>query len=256
MQPAEQTAPPPPAPRPQPSLASTIRRFPATFGLIGFTALVFLGQMLSQQLLSGSDLVLYYGAKDNAAIASGELWRLLTPVFVHANLLHIFVNMYSLYAIGPAVERYFGAVRFLAFYLLSGIAGVVLSLAMSPNPSVGASGAIFGLLGCLGVFLYQHRALFGRMGAAQLRQIIFVALINLGLGLTPGIDNWGHLGGLIAGTSLAWFLGPRFEPIPMAALDQPRVADRRPWSQVWPGALVALALLGLLTLGAIQVSPK
>jgi rhomboid protease GluP len=256
MQPTKQTAPLPPAPRPQPSLAATLRRFPATFGLIGFTALVFLGQYLSQQLLNGSDIVIYYGAKDNAAIASGELWRLLTPVFIHANLLHIFVNMYSLYAIGPAVERYFGAARFLAFYLLAGIAGVVLSLAMSPSPSVGASGAIFGLLGCLGIFLYQHRVLFGRMGAAQLRQIVFVALINLGLGLTPGIDNWGHVGGLIAGSALAWFLGPRFEPNLMAAPDQPRVADQRPWRQVWPGALVALALIGLLALGAMQIAPR
>ena len=241
MQPAGQPAPPPPAPRVQTSLTTTIRRFPATFGLIGFTALVFLGQLLSQQLLGG-DAVLFYGAKDNAAIASGELWRLLTPVFIHAGLLHIFVNMYSLYALGPAVERFFAARRMLALYLLSGIGGVILSLAFSPEPSVGASGAIFGLLGALAVFLYLHRAAFGRFGMVQLRQLVFVAVLNLMLGLSPGIDNWGHVGGLITGALLTLLLGPRYAP-DLNVIGQPRLTDHRPWSQTWPGFLAAFALL-------------
>lgn len=228
-----------------PSFLERIRRFPATFGLIAFTVLVFVAQVLV-----GGDTVLSYGAKVNAALAAGEVWRLITPVFLHANLLHIGVNMYSLWAIGPAVERFFGQARFLTVYLLSGISGVLLSLVMSPNPSVGASGAIFGLLGALATFLYLHRATFGQLGRAQLRQLVFVALINLGLGLTPGIDNWGHVGGLVAGVGLAWFIGPRFatELLPDG---RPRLADLRTRQQI--SIRLALAIAAVLILSIVAM---
>ncbi len=239
----------PPRPRPS-SLREQAARFPTTYGLMGFTILVFLGQLLSDQLL-GVDLILIYGAKVNEAIAAGEWWRLLTPLFVHGGVGHIFVNMYSLYAIGPAVERFYGARRTLALYLLSGVGGVILSLALSPYPSIGASGAIFGLLGALGAFLYRHRALFGRLGRVQLRQIVLVALLNLGLGLMPGIDNWGHMGGLLAGLALAWFMGPHYV-VEWLDPEHYRARDQRPWREVWPRAILAAAALGLLALLAVS----
>ncbi len=242
------SAPAPPAPA-SPSLLQRVRRSPATFALIAFTVLVFAAQWVGQSLL-GADVVLYYGAKINEALAAGEAWRLVTPVFLHANLLHIAVNMYSLYALGPAVERFFGRGRFLAVYLLAGISGVLLSLVMSPNPSVGASGAIFGLLGALAAFLYLHRATFGQLGAMQLRQLVFVALINLGLGLSPGIDNWGHVGGLLAGAGLAWFIGPRFatQVLPDG---RPRLVDQRPKAQV--SIRLALAVASVLVLSIVAM---
>ena len=242
-------APVSPVPAP-PSLMQRIRRFPATFGLIGFTLLVFGAQWIGQSLL-GEDVVLYYGAKINEALASGEAWRLITPVFLHAGLLHIGVNMYSLYALGPAVERFFGRGRFLAVYLLAGISGVLLSLVMSPNPSVGASGAIFGLLGSLAAFLYLHRATFGQLGAMQLRQLVFVALINLGLGLSPGIDNWGHVGGLVAGAGLAWFIGPRFATHVMPD-GRPRLVDQRPKRQILIRLALAVAAVLVLSIVAMM----
>jgi rhomboid protease GluP len=236
----------PSAPAPAaPSFLQRIRRFPATFGLIAVTVLVFIAQLLSKALV-GSDIVLYYGAKINESLAAGEAWRLVTPVFLHAGLLHIGVNMYSLWALGPAVERFFGRARFLVVYLLSGISGVLLSLAMSPNPSVGASGAIFGLLGALAAFLYLHRATFGQLGAMQLRQLVFVALINLGMGLTPGIDNWGHVGGLVAGVALAWFLGPRFSTTVLPD-GRPRLVDSRTKQKI-------SVRMGLATVAAIILS--
>ncbi|MGD2058083.1 MAG: rhomboid family intramembrane serine protease, partial [Anaerolineales bacterium] len=177
------------------------KQFPGTYGLIAFTVLVFFGQFLSESLFR-VDWLLQLGMKSGEEIANGQYWRFVTPIFLHIGILHLFVNMYSLYAIGPAVERFFGTARFLAQYLLSGFAGVIFSLAFSPYPSAGASGAIFGLLGSLGAFLYAHRELFGQFGRFQLRQIAIVALLNLGLGLMPGIDNWGHLGGLLAGVLL------------------------------------------------------
>lgn len=223
------------------SLAQRLGAFPATFGLIGFTTAIFILQFLSTTLF-GQDWLLETGAKYGPLMAAGEWWRFLTPVFLHANLFHIFVNMYSLYALGPAVERFFEARRMLALYLLSGIGGVILSLAFSPDPSVGASGAIFGLLGALAAFFYLHRAAFGRFGMVQLRQLIFVALLNLMLGLSPGIDNWGHVGGLVTGALLTLLLGPRYAP-DWNAIGQPRLSDHRPWSQTWPGFLAAFALL-------------
>jgi len=228
-----------------------IRRFPATFALIGITVLVFAAQWLGQSLLR-ADVVLYYGAKINERLAAGEAWRLVTPVFLHAGLLHIGVNMYSLYALGPAVERFFGRGRFLVVYLLAGTSGVLLSLVMSPSPSVGASGAIFGLLGALAAFLYLHRGTFGQLGAMQLRQLVFVALINLGLGLSPGIDNWGHVGGLLAGAGLAWFIGPRFVTH-MLPDGRPRLVDQRPKQQVSVRlALAVLAVAGLSILAMMN----
>lgn len=228
---------PPPIARPQPSLRQRINRFPATYGLIGATLVVFF-----LQSLLGDNRVLEWGAKDNAAIAAGQVWRLLSPVFIHLGLIHFFVNMYSLYAIGPAVERFFGPYRMLVVYLLSGVGGVVLSMTFSANPSVGASGAIFGLLGALGAFLFVHRRTFGRAATFQLRQIVIVALLNLGLGLVPGIDNWGHLGGLITGSCLTAAVGPSLEPV-WGTETMPRLTDRRPWKTAWPRAVTALVIL-------------
>ena len=239
---------PPRVPRGQ-GLTRQIRGLPATYGLVGVTVGVFLLQQLSV-LITGIDWVTQWGAKVNAAITAGQLWRLVTPVLIHAGLLHLFVNMYSLTAIGPAVERLFGARRMLAVYLLAGVAGVEFSLAFSPYASVGASGAIFGLLGALGTLLYLHRKTLGPSGEVTLRRIAFVALLNLGLGLAPGIDNWGHLGGLLAGAALGWFLGPQLEPIAVEG-GRLRLADRRPWDQVRRQALVACALVGLLAVAAM-----
>ena len=235
----------------RPSFSEQISRFPGTFGLIAFTLVIFAGQFLSNQLL-GLDLVLEYGAKSKIAIVNGDIWRLATPMFVHVGLTHIFVNMYSLYAIGPAVERFFLTARFLIIYMLAGVGGVALSLALSPFPSAGASGAIFGLLGALGTFLYLHRELFGKLGQLQLRQIVLVAILNLALGLAPGIDHWGHLGGLITGILLAWVIGPRYE-IVWDDWGQSTYVDRQPLDSVWPrvvvatGVVIAFAVLSVMS---------
>ncbi len=246
--------PPPPPPRPRPNLRQRAARFPGTYGLIAITALVFLAQMASDALL-GFDAVIALGAKVNTAIAAGQWWRLVTPLFIHVGLWHVFINMYSLFVLGPAVERFFGTGRFLTFYLLTGTAGVIASLAFTRAPSAGASSAIFGLLGALTAFLFLHRRTFGAAGAIQLRQLIFIALINLGIGLAPGIDNWGHVGGLIGGLLMTGALGPRYEPQPDEML-QLRLTDRRDWRRVWPGALVASALLILLAYLAAGAAPR
>lgn len=225
-----------------------VTRFPATFGLIAFTMLVFLVQSFSQQI-RGIDLVLAWGAKIRPAIVAGEVWRLITPIFVHVGLWHFFVNMYSLYVLGPAVESFFGSARMLAFYLISGVGGVALSLLLSANPSAGASGAIFGMLGALVAFFFAHRKVFGRRGMAQFRHLMLVALLNLFLGLLPGIDNWGHMGGMISGILVAFYLGPNME-LEWPEPDRPRLVDQRSWRDTRQWILVAAVAILVLAMMA------
>jgi len=231
-------------------LPARARAFPATFGLLAVSVGVFVIQVLSE-FVFGFDAVLALGAKVNAAIAAGEVWRLATPIFIHGGLLHLFVNMYSLQAIGPSAERLLGTPRMLAFYLISGLGGVTLSLAFSPHPSVGASGALFGLLGVLAAFLLRHRPILGASAEISLRRIGMVALLNLGLGMLPGIDNWGHVGGLVTGAALTWFSGPRLE-LEVVELTGLRYVDRRPWRSVQRLVLASAAAIILLALAAAR----
>jgi rhomboid protease GluP len=177
---------------------------------MGITIFVFLLQ-LGSKMLWGYDLPAALGLKENSLIQSGQLWRLFTPMFLHSTtlILHIVFNMYALYAFGTGLEPHYGHARFLALYLLSGFTGNVLSLLLSPAPSLGASTAVFGLLGAEGIFLYHNRRILGPRAQRALTNVIVVALINLMLGFSSGfVDNWGHIGGLVGGALLAWFGGP------------------------------------------------
>lgn len=150
-------------------------------------------------------------ALDKPALAHGEWWRLVTPLFVHANLLHIFFNMYALWIAGPLVEGIYGSRRFSAMYLLCGIAASVASMIFSAGPSVGASGAIFGLFGVLFAAMRTHQPLLDRRARALSAQIGLLIVINLaiGFGLMGGIvDNAAHVGGLTAGLWLGFILVP------------------------------------------------
>ncbi len=169
---------------------------------------VYLLQVLSKSIY-GADVVALLGMKNNAAIMAGEWWRLFTPMLLHGSIFHIGFNMYALYVLGPGLERFYGGWRFLLLYIVSGFTGNVMSFMLSPYNSLGASTAIFGLLGAQGVFLYLHRDLFGDAAKRSLANIVFIAAVNLFIGLSPGIDNWGHVGGLIGGTAFAWFGGPK-----------------------------------------------
>ncbi len=178
-----------------------------TYPLMGITVVVFLVQMATQYLL-GADLPAYFGMKINESIQAGQWWRFITPVFLHGSIYHIGFNMYALYIFGPQLESLYGHWMLLVLYLVSNFGGVALSFVFTTSPSLGASTAIFGLLGANAVFAYHNRKLFGARADRSLRSMIMVAVVNLIIGMTPGIDNWGHLGGLIAGVAVAWFGGP------------------------------------------------
>jgi len=178
-----------------------------TYTLLGLSVVVFILQWATESFL-GFDYPAALGLKVNELIIQGQLWRLFTPMFLHGSILHIALNMYALLAFGPQLERYYGHGRYLALYLVSGFAGNVASFLFSLAPSLGSSTAIFGLLGAEAVFLYRNRKLFGGSAQRQLINLITIAVINLVIGLSPGIDNWGHIGGLVGGALFAWFGGP------------------------------------------------
>jgi len=181
-----------------------------TYVILGITILVFLAQMISDFLLGG-DLPAGLGMKINALILEGQWWRFFTPMLLHGSLIHIGFNMYALYALGPGLESTYGHSRFLALYLIAGFAGNVLSFLFSSAHSLGSSTSIFGLIGAEAIFLFRNRQLFGAGAQRALANVLFVALANLSLGFaSTGIDNWGHIGGLLGGSFFAWFAGPLY----------------------------------------------
>lgn len=177
--------------------------------IIGVTAAFFILQNLSQAFL-GFDLPLTLFGKINQFIIRGQFWRLITPILLHGSFLHIGFNMYALFMIGPTLEKKYGTWPFIWLYLVGGLWGNTLSFLLSPNISLGASTAIFGLIAAQGVYVYQNRHILGSSARPILMNIVMVIAVNLMLGLSPGIDNWGHLGGLLGGLFFAWFAGPSF----------------------------------------------
>ena len=181
-----------------------------TIILIGFTVIVFALQF-PRTPGSVNDLLFVLGGKFNALIAQGQVWRLITPVFLHASVPHLAFNMYALYVIGRNLERFYGHGRFLLLYFLGAFGGNVLSYVLSPANSLGASTALFAILAAEGVFIIGNRKLFGAQRTRQMiTNLVMVTLINLSFGLIPGfnVDNWGHIGGILAGIFFAWKAGP------------------------------------------------
>jgi rhomboid protease GluP len=201
----------------------------ATYVILGVTIFIYLLQLAGQYLLPASlansflatygtsDIAAILGEKVDSLIRAGQLWRLITPVFLHDSnlpygLLHIGFNMYALYVLGRGIESRFGHKRFILLYFLSGYAGNVMSFLLTPNPSLGASTALFGLFSAEAVFVLQNRKLYRDKGRSALMNIVSLVAINLFLGLSiPSVDMWGHVGGLLGGLLFAWFGGPRWK---------------------------------------------
>ena len=182
-----------------------------TYTLIGINIFVYLICFISLMVKPELNaLITYYGVNSYKLIqAEGYigLYRLVTSMFLHADIFHIFFNMYALYVTGTQVERYYGKKKMLIIYFISGIVGSLFSnVFMSSNTiSMGASGAIFGLFGALVCFAYNYRAILGEFLKSSL---IPVLVINLCLGIfMSGIDIFSHIGGLIAGILTTMLLG-------------------------------------------------
>lgn len=152
-----------------------------------------------------NDLIATFG-NFKSSIQAGEYYRLFTSMFLHGDIFHIAFNMYALYILGSQAEGFFGRTKFAIIYILSGLSGSLLSMLLNTNAiSIGASGAIFGILGALLYFGYNFRVYLGN---TLIREILPVILINLAFGfLYPNIDNYGHIGGLIGGITTSMALG-------------------------------------------------
>ena len=182
---------------------------PATLMLIVALGAIF-GWQLSSGALTSEQSIIAAGALARERVMQGEWWRLLSATVLHGNLEHIVGNAVSLYILGMATEHAYGTRSMLGIYLASGLAGSVLSAAMSPGPSVGASGAIFGLMGAVLVLFWRHHnALMVR--DKRIGVVIAVwAFLTIAAGLvTPMIDNAAHLGGMVGGMAVAWTMRPR-----------------------------------------------
>ena len=173
-----------------------------TYGLIFINVLIFLLCFLNNNLLAKLAVNRFF-------ITHGEYYRLITGIFCHANIWHLIFNMYALYIIGMQLESFLGKSKYLIVYLLSGLSGSLLSILFSNNYSVGASGAIFGLMGSLLYFGYHYRIYLDSVIKSQIIPLILVNLI-IGFSFT-GIDNFAHIGGLVGGLLSTMFVGVKYK---------------------------------------------
>ncbi len=184
-----------------------------TYTLLAINALVW----LAATAFGGTDdsqNLLNFGAMFGPLIANGQYWRLFTAIFLHIGVLHILFNSFALFIFGRIVERFYGPSRFIVIYFLAGLAGSVTSYLMNSIAlAAGASGAIFGVLGALTAFFFIQRNTLGDMARRNLYSLLMLAGLNLYIGLTfPGVDNWAHLGGFVAGSLIGLALAPTYRP--------------------------------------------
>lgn len=152
-----------------------------------------------------------FGAKSNPLIADGQYYRLVTPMFLHSDLTHLLFNMYALNILGRNIEFIYGKLKFIIIYLIAGVFGTLGSFVFSNSIAVGASGAIFGLMGA---YLYLYVSKPNAFNSAFLKSLLAIIGINLVFGIiVPNIDNWAHICGLIGGFIASWAIGIRGEKI-------------------------------------------
>lgn len=184
-----------------------------TYALLAAIGVVF----LIEELVGGStstEVLIMLGANSGRHILlNGEVWRLFASMFLHIGLMHLFFNGYALFIFGLEMERIYGPDRYIVVYVLAGLFGSLASFA-ARGPltlSAGASGAIFGVIGMNLAFFLLHRDSFGQFGRQRMISTLVIIGVNLAFGFTvKGIDNYAHMGGLVAGFALGYGLAPRY----------------------------------------------
>lgn len=173
-----------------------------TYILIAINCIFFFVPLMLGQYDYVVDMLCVHGP----SIRAGQVYRLITGIFLHGSIFHLFFNCYALYVIGSQIESYLGKIKYIIIYLFAGLCGSLLSVIFSgASASIGASGAIFGLMGALCYFGYYYRVYLGNVLKSQLIPLI---LLNLVLGfIMSGVDNAAHIGGLIGGIIITKSLG-------------------------------------------------
>ncbi len=218
-----------------------------TLVLMGLIGLVFVYQLIRESSVGnvfsfseGFSIqnLLDLGGLQKDLVRDGEWWRLISSMFLHASFIHILLNGFALYMLGGMTERLLGPARMVVIYFLGGIAGGLFTIYLgnSQAVSIGASGAIFALLGGLIGYLFRHRLAYGPAGRAQLNNLLFNAVLNFVIfGFIPQVNSLAHLGGMVSGMILGYLLplyrAPDREKVP-AKFDL----------QVWLPSLVMLGV--------------
>lgn len=178
-------------------------KFPTvTYAIIAINIIVYIIPLLYGQ----SEAMVAQFCVHGPSIRYGHYYRLFTGMFLHGSIFHLIFNSYALYVIGSQIESFLGKFKFLIIYLAGGLMGSLFSITFNGNTaSIGASGAIFGLMGALVYFGYHYRVYLGNVIKSQ---IIPLIVFNLVLGFVmSGVDNSAHIGGLIGGTLATISLG-------------------------------------------------
>ena len=223
-------------------------RVTLTLILIAVTTVISLTTLLSTE---AQDLVELF-ILDKALVAAGEYWRLWTVTLLHGDFLHLAFNMYALWLAGTIVERWYGSIRFGAFYLACAAAGSTASFVFGGDaPSVGASGAVFGLFGILLAAGRLHHPV-DRQSRGVVSQLMFLVILNIVLGFASGgsIDNAAHLGGLAAGLWLGALIPPTGVPTMSSLWHKPGETRAAVGRATAPGYVIAL---GLAVVGVVVV---
>lgn len=180
------------------------KEFPVTYSLVTINIILFLiSALLSSNVIEiDGGILVKLGAKVNYLIAGGQYYRLITCMFLHGGILHIGLNMYALVNIGSLIEGIYGYKKYLVIYFFSGILASFSSFYFSNVNSIGASGAIFGLLGAILVYSLSNK---DKVNKSFIKNIFSVIITNLIIGMTiPNIDNFAHIGGLLGGMLAAY----------------------------------------------------
>lgn len=233
------------------------RDAPVTWAIVAVNVVLWLGLTVTGGSENSSNL-LRWGAKFGPGILDGEWWRLIAPIFLHAGLFHLITNTFGLIIFGGTVETTLGRVSYAGVYLLSGVLGNVASLWWGPSLGVGASGAVFGIIGAFGAYLLLNREHLGPIGRQSLTTVGFLVVINVIFGLViMGMDNAAHVGGLLGGALIGFALSPqeRLAVPPRPFQIEPvieRVQARPSLAHMAVVIAVACVVTALLAYGATQ----
>jgi rhomboid protease GluP len=213
---------------------------------------------LLEEISGGSQntqVLIRFGANYGPLVSRGQYWRLFTANFLHIGITHILFNGYALYILGQETEALYGSPRFLAIFLLTCLSGAIVSFAFTYGLSAGASTGIVGLIGTEVAFFVRNRKVFGQFSSRRLTNLLFIGIINIVIGLSnPGIDNFGHLGGLIGGLILGWLLCPFYKVEPLDNGTH-RIVDLNSLRSEWIGVLLFCVLLVTAFFGALSLHP-
>lgn len=222
----------------------TLPLFPSRviYILLALNGLVFVLDYITQrQIFSIGALV------PGLVLSYNQWWRLVTAGFIHADFIHIAANLYAFYGLGSLLERFYGPSRSIGIYLLSLFGANVLVTLFSPwaVPTVGASGAIMGVLGATLFYFWRYRNMLSH-GKRYLGELVKMAVINTAIGLLPGISLWGHVGGLLVGLAMGWILLPDYRPVDTEVqILRIQPIQRRAWGYTFAMIIVQLGIVAV-----------